>query len=1232
MYKFHKIALLITFGLFASCATYNMQVDSTKATQSNTSDKTLSHTFYLVGDAGHQKELATQNKVLLELKNKLQSESKDASILFLGDNVSSDGFPKKKHPSYASSIANLQSQIDVVDGFKGTTLFIPGNQDWYSEDGLQGLKRQEKFIEEQLKKSSFLPNNGCPIDKIDISDDIVLIVIDSQWYLEDWIQHPTINDDCEIKTRAKFFDEFEGLVKKNRDKTTLVALHHPMFSNGPHGGQYSAKQHLKPLPIIGSLKSLIRKTGGVSTQDIQNKNYQKLRNRIVTISQESKKVIFVSGHEHSLQFIKQDNLPQIISGASAKVSATKSSKNGVFSYGGLGYAKLDVFTDGSSKVSFYSVDDSGSKEIFTSDVLQKDREVELKDYPAVKGKSAVSSVYAKEETDKSGFFKYLWGDRYRKYYSQGIEAPIVDLDTLFGGLTPVRKGGGHQSKSVRLETKDGREFVMRAIRKSATQYIQAVVYKDKYVEGQFDDTYAESQLLDVYTASHPYAPFTIGSLSDAVGVYHSNPKLYYIPKQNALKEFNEEFGDELYMIEERAASGHGDLASFGNSNTLISTDDLIKKLRKSGNNYLDQEAFIKARLFDMLIGDWDRHEDQWRWAKFEMEDGKNMYRPVPRDRDQAFSVMDDGALLSFVTAVSPPMRLFHKYDEELKSPKWFNVEPYPLDVFLLCQADKDLWDNQVKYIQDNLTDEAIDEAFKLFPKEVQDETIDEIRRKLKGRRANLQKISDTYFKYINKYVTIRGTDKPDYFEIEALPNNKTSIKIYSIKKGEKDQLLHDRVHFDEESKEIWVYGLDGKDIFNVNGKQHIKLRIVGGQNNDTYTVENGSKVHIYDHKTKKNDFESAKKANIHKTDEYAVNTFDYKKHKYNSNQLIPAIGFNPDDGLSIGFTDIFTQNGFIRNPFTSQHKLSANYHFSTSGFNAKYSGEFAKVIGNTNLIVEGIFTDSNFADNFFGIGNETVYDDDTNDLEFYRIRQSTFGGALGLQYRGKQGSTSFIKATYESIELEDTPGRILTDQLGLTAQNSTFFERKNFVGATANYSFENYNDKAYPTLGMHFEVESSFKVNTDNSDRTVFSLKPSIGFIRNLTKDHKLVLASKVASHINFGDQEDLEIYQTARIGANNGLRGFNNERFSGKSSLLSSSDLRFNFRELKSGFLPLNIGFFGGFDVGRVWTENDSSDIWHTSVGGGFWLTIAEQLSGQLGYFGSEDGGILTFKLGFGI
>ena len=152
------------------------------------------------------------------------------------------------------------------------------------------------------------------------------------------------------------------------------------------------------------------------------------------------------------------------------------------------------------------------------------------------------------------------------------------------------------------------------------QYLQAVAFKDQYIEGKFDNTAAEKLLLDVFTGSHPYAPFTIATLANAADILHTNPELYYVPKQRALGRFNDEFGDALYMIEERAADGHGDKASFGFSDELISTHDLLKNLRKNEKHQVDESTYVRARLFDMLIGDWDRHQDQWRWAVFQSFD------------------------------------------------------------------------------------------------------------------------------------------------------------------------------------------------------------------------------------------------------------------------------------------------------------------------------------------------------------------------------------------------------------------------------------------------------------------------------------------------------------------------------------------------------------------------------------------------------------------------------------
>lgn len=1229
MNSFKSFIYFICIVLLASCATYKAQFsDDKKEILPNDSSK-IEHSFYLIGDAGNS-TMQEDSPALKYLEKHIKKASKNSTLLFLGDNVYESGIPKKKSKKYALAKRRIQAQTDVAKKFNGNPIFIPGNHDWYN--GLNGLKREEKLVKKALGKKAFLPQNGCPLEKVNISENVVLIIVDTHWYLTNWDNHPTINDNCEIKTRVKFFDELEGLIKKSRGKTTLIAMHHPMFTNGSHGGKYSAKSHINPLPILGSLKNLIRKTSGLSNTDIQNKKYNELKKHIVTLSQENDKTIFVSGHDHNLQYIVKDHLHQIVSGSGSKTTATKLAEGTKFTYGAQGFAKLDVYKDGSSKVSFYTVKDD--KIVYQSEVLPPNEKKNFTTFPNSKITEKKASIYTDEEVTKSGFFRFLWGERYRKYFGTTVNAPTVDLDTLFGGLKPVRKGGGHQSKSLRLRDKKGREYVMRALRKNAVQYLQAVAFKDQYIEGQFDDTATESLLNDVFTGSHPYAPFTIGKLSDAVGVYHTNPVLYYIPKQNSLGHFNSDFGDELYMIEERAASGHGDKASFGFADKVISTDDLIKNLNKNEKHFLDEKAYIKARLFDMLIGDWDRHEDQWRWAVFK-EDGKTIYRPIPRDRDQAFSIMGDGALLNFATKVIPALRLMQAYQEELKSPKWFNLEPYPLDMILITEASKEDWDAQVKHITNNITSQVIDEAFSEFPDEVNDETILDIKRKLLGRKKNLQKISDAYFKDINKFQVIRGTQKDDSFEIERLENGKTKITGYRIKKGEKDDIFHQKTYSRKYTKEIWIYGLDDDDTFIVNGKGDdlIMVRIIGGQNNDTYNVINGKKVKIYDYKSKKSTFVT-KNGRKKLTDHYETNIYNYKKLKNSQLLITPTIGFNPDDGVKIGLSNVYTAFGFERNPFTSQHTLSASYYFATSGFELNYSSEFANIFKSWNLGIDATFTSPNFATNFFGFGNNTSNPEakkDDENLDYNRVKISKFLAGTYIHWTSDLGAKVRLFLGYQNIKVENTPNRFLNTQL---SPNNQIFSGQKFLNTEASYQFENYDNTAFPTMGMKTDIKIGYTKNTENSNAFGY-LIPSISFDYKLISSGKLVFATKVKSHFNFGDT--YEFYQAANIGGNDGLRGYRNQRFSGKNSFYHSSDVRINLRKVKTGLAPLNIGIYGGFDYGRVWGHQGfppQSIIvtrdWNTSYGGGLFFNVANMLAGNVAVFDSNDGARITFNLGF--
>ncbi|MDG1226412.1 MAG: metallophosphoesterase, partial [Polaribacter sp.] len=440
LFKYAILSLLLL--LISACATGKIQIAKNQQKIIKKDSTLIAHTSYLIGDAGNS--TLTKNAPALDyLKKHLIKASKKSTLIFLGDNVYETGIPDKQSKNYPLAKRRIDAQTDVAKLFKGNSIFIPGNHDWYN--GLDGLKREEKLVEKALGKNSFLPENGCPLKKVEISKDIVLIIVDTHWYVTNWNTHPTINDNCEIKTRTKFLDEFEGVIKKARGKTTIIALHHPMFTNGSHGGKYSLKSHLNPLPVLGSMKNLIRKTSGITNTDIQNKRYNELRKRIITLSKENDKTIFVSGHDHNLQYIVQDNLPQIVSGSGSKTTPTKLSKNAKFTYGEQGFAKLEIYKDGSSNVYFYTVKDN--KIVYQTEVFTANDKKDFSAFPKNRITEKKASIYTKEEITKSGVYRFLWGERYRKYFGTEVNAPTVNLDTLFGGLTPVRKGGGHQSKS-----------------------------------------------------------------------------------------------------------------------------------------------------------------------------------------------------------------------------------------------------------------------------------------------------------------------------------------------------------------------------------------------------------------------------------------------------------------------------------------------------------------------------------------------------------------------------------------------------------------------------------------------------------------------------------------------------------------------------------------------------------------------------------------------------------------
>lgn len=325
----------------------------------------------LIGDAGEIN--ATQQQVL---DNAIEKNIPGKTIaLFLGDNI----YPKGVELSGEKkelSLATLRSQFTELRRNNIPVYFIPGNHDWdkSGKNGYEKIIAVNKFIDSfNDAQLQVVPKNACPGPyELAISDRLVIIVMDTEWWLYPYDKH-IVKPGCTCKSKTGIIDSLNNMVQRNNERIIIFATHHPFETYGSHGGYYTVKQHLFPLielkkelwiplPVIGSLYPLLRKAFPPA-QDLGNKNYKDLKKRINQVLKTHPNVIHVAGHEHSLQLINGEIL-QVVSGAGCKHTPVKKGRGSIYATAKAGYVLADVMNDNNIKLSFFTYEENKTSEDF----------------------------------------------------------------------------------------------------------------------------------------------------------------------------------------------------------------------------------------------------------------------------------------------------------------------------------------------------------------------------------------------------------------------------------------------------------------------------------------------------------------------------------------------------------------------------------------------------------------------------------------------------------------------------------------------------------------------------------------------------------------------------------------------------------------------------------------------------------------------------------------------------
>lgn len=1219
-------------------------------------DSALAFTVYLIGDAGGSPPDGTAPAIRL-LGTYLKNERPNSAVVFLGDNIYESGMPPVTAPERELAEHRINEQIKIVKDYPGQVVFIPGNHDWGGEGiggSVETLRRQEAYVEAALDSANvFLPDDGFPGPvEVELSDELLLVALDTQWWLEN-VKTYGDTGQYELEQEGEFLIELHYVLDRHEEKDKIIVAHHPLFSISSHGG-------IIPLEgIMDPVEFFVRRFLG-TPQDLSNHKYRRLRQGMLDIIARHDGLVYAAGHDHNLQYFQHGSQHHIVSGSGSKLSPVSKGRGSAFTAAELGFAILRYYTDGSIWLEFVASREDGNvgETLYLNRIRKGDRPLvayvspdeaeellaqstssnEVSSEPELEEKKKKDAQKPKPDTNGEvqepySFFSagtvvrsagdgygvsrlgaFFLGDRYRKVWEIPVTVPIIDLERTAGGLTPLRVGGGLQTKSLRLKGGDGDEYVLRSIVKDPARSIPEYLRR----------TIAQDVAQDHASAMHPYGAFVLPDLARAAGIYYTEPTLVVVPDSPRLGRYRSEFADMLALFEVRADEDQSDEARFGYAENVIGSPKLFENLAEDNDERVDERAFARARLFDMLIGDWDRHKDQWRWSEFDVTPGK-IFRPIPRDRDFAFFKFD--GLLARLARWSgiPVFRRFTLFDEHYGDLIGLNFNGAALDRRLTSSLTREDWIEIADSVRIGVTDEVIEQAIRKWPEPVFEYHGEDIIRILKARRDKLPDVASKYYKILARTVDVVGSDKHERFEVTRLDDDRTEVVMYKTKKeGDIDRELFRRIFFTGETEEVRLYGLDGNDQFVVKGnvRRGIRVRAIGGQGPDRFVDSSrvrgpSNMTYFYDTEAGNEFLAAGPNTRIERSNDPYNNV--YEMLRYEQDLWQPAITFdqNSTDGFIFGVGFRHFKSGFRKSPYASRHAVTVDYGTGSKRFGIDYSGRFTEIWGKWSASLDAEAIDARDFKHFYGIGNETRLEN----RDFFHARVGQILVDASLYRNVLPFSTLRFGPTFSLTTVDSLVGR------PPTLYSRDDFIDKYYAGAYASFEVDGTDTLAATQSGMrwHNRVDLNFGVRNTNDVFARFTSE--LSYFYTFFHPELITLGVRLGGAVNVGD---FSFYQANTLGGQVNLRGYHRNRFSGRSAAYLNTDLRVRLFDFNAYLARGEGGVLGFADVGRVWADDEDSGKWHPGTGFGLWLTPFYQLVVTVTVEFSPESTLFDVSLGF--
>jgi hypothetical protein len=460
-----------------------------------------------------------------------------------------------------------------------------------------------------------------------------------------------------------------------------------------------------------------------------------------------------------------------------------------------------------------------------------------------------------------------------------------------------------------------------------------------------------------------------------------------------------------------------------------------------------------------------------------------------------------------------------------------------------------------------------------MPASVEDETRRRLAATLRSRRERLPIAARRFYLSLAAEAELHGTDAGERITLTGTPEGAVRVELA----GSGREVGLSRRFEPSETREVRIFAHGGADTVVAGGERaKVRVRVIGGDGDDALSRRDGPHVRLYQDGT---DWRPIPREGDPPPppDWGGRATF------------LPVVGANSDAGLVLGANLTYVDYGFRKLPFASRTAIKAAFGTTSGRPGVAVATTFQTGAPALDVVLEAKVSGVDVL-RLYQPGNESV---EAEDRDFHMVRNWQIELAPALEVTPVAGLVFGAGPRLRHVQSERSADRLIGSARPYGAG------RFGWLGARAYARLDLRDLPTNPRRGLLLELGGDVVPRAWDNREAFRSVHATLATYISAPTGWSPTLYVRAGARRIWGRYP---WFEAARVGGSGSLRGYSTGRFMGDAAVFGQTEIRVPLSRATL-VVPGTVGVLGLADVGRVYLDGESSDVWHAGFGGGLWF-----------------------------